>query len=81
LFLFFVKIQIESEENVNNMKGTIKWYNARKGYGFIQSEDGKEIFVHRTAVPMETSLNEGDAVEFEIETSDRGPQAKNVKKA
>jgi CspA family cold shock protein len=79
--LFFVEFQIKSEENVNNMKGTVKWYNARKGYGFIQCDDGKEVFVHRTAVPMETSLNEGDAVEFEIETSDRGPQAKNVKKA
>jgi CspA family cold shock protein len=79
--LFFVIIQIESEENVNNMKGTIKWYNARKGYGFIQCDDGKEVFVHRTAVPMELSLNEGDAIEFEVETSDRGPQAKNVKKA
>ena len=81
MFLFFIKIQIKSEENVKNMKGTVKWYNARKGYGFIQCEDGKEVFVHRTAVPMETSLNEGDAVEFEVETSDRGPQAKNVKKA
>ena len=76
-----MKIQIESEENVNNMKGTVKWYNARKGYGFIQCDDGKEVFVHRTAVPMEISLNEGDAIEFEVETSDRGPQAKNVKKA
>ena len=63
------------------MKGTIKWYNTRKGYGFIVGEDGKEVFVHRTAIPMETSLNDGDAVEFDIETSDRGPQAKNVKKA
>jgi CspA family cold shock protein len=79
--LFFVIIQISSEENVNNMKGTVKWYNARKGYGFIQCDDGKEVFVHRTAVPMEMSLNEGDAIEFEVETSDRGPQAKNVKKA
>jgi len=79
--LFFVKHQIQSEENVNNMKGTVKWYNTRKGYGFILCDDGKEVFVHRTAIPMESSLNEGDAVEFEIETSDRGPQAKNVKKA
>jgi CspA family cold shock protein len=72
---------MKSKENVTNMKGTIKWYNTRKGYGFIVGDDGKEVFVHRTALPAETSLNEGDAVEFEIETSDRGPQAKNVKKA
>jgi CspA family cold shock protein len=62
------------------MKGTIKWYNARKGYGFITGEDNKEIFVHRTAIEAETSLNEGDEVQFEIESSERGPQAKNVKK-
>ena len=80
-FCSFVKIQISSEEHVNTMKGNVKWYNARKGYGFIQCDDGKEVFVHRTALPMELSLNEGDAVEFEVETSDRGPQAKNVKKA
>lgn len=80
LFLFFIKIQIYSEENVNNMKGNIKWYNSRKGYGFIQAEDGKEVFVHQTAIQVGTSLNEGDAIEFEIETSDRGPKAKNVKK-
>lgn len=80
-FCSFKTNQIYSEENVNTMKGNVKWYNARKGYGFIQCEDGKEVFVHRTALPMETSLNDGDAVEFEVETSDRGPQAKNVKKA
>jgi CspA family cold shock protein len=62
------------------MQGKIKWYNARKGYGFIQSVDGKEVFVHRNALPLETSLNEGDAVEFVVERSSRGPEAKNVKK-
>ena len=70
-----------SKENVKYMKGTVKWYNARKGYGFITGEDGKEVFVHRTAMSAETSLNDGDSVQFEVETSDRGPQAKNVKKA
>lgn len=62
------------------MKGNIKWYNARKGYGFITGEDGKEIFIHRTALQTEISLNEGDEVQFEVESSERGPQAKNVKK-
>lgn len=62
------------------MKGTIKWYNARKGYGFIQSDDNKDVFIHRSAIPMGVDLYEGDNVEFEIEDSDRGPQAKNVKK-
>jgi len=62
------------------MKGTIKWYNARKGYGFIQGEDEKDVFVHRSAVPDGTYLNEGDKVEYEIEETDKGQQAKDVKK-
>ena len=62
------------------MKGTIKWYNARKGYGFIQGEDEKDVFVHQSAVPPGTFLNEGDKVEYEIEESERGPQATNIKK-
>ncbi len=62
------------------MKGTVQWYNARKGYGFIQGEDGKDVFVHQTAIPMGVFLNEGDEVEFEKESSDRGPRAINVRK-
>jgi len=62
------------------MKGTVKWYNARKGYGFIQGEDGKDVFVHRTSVPTGVFLHEGDKVEFEIESSDRGPKATDIKK-
>jgi len=62
------------------MKGTVKWYNARKGYGFIEGEDGKDVFVHRTSLPSGIFLNEGDKVEFEIEESDRGPKAANIKK-
>ena len=62
------------------MKGKIKWYNARKGYGFIEGEDGKDVFVHQSALTPGTDLNEGDKVEFEIENSPKGPQAKNVKK-
>lgn len=62
------------------MKGTIKWYNTRKGYGFIQGEDGKDVFVHRSAIPTGIYLNEGDQVEYEIEKTDRGMQATNIKK-
>jgi len=62
------------------MKGTIKWYNARKGYGFIQGEDEKDVFVHQSAIPPGTFLNEGDKVEYEIEESEKGPQATKIKK-
>jgi CspA family cold shock protein len=62
------------------MKGKIKWYNSRKGYGFIEGEDKKDIFVHRESIPDGTVLNEGDEVEYETEDSDKGPKATNVKK-
>jgi len=62
------------------MKGTIKWYNARKGYGFIQGEDEKDVFVHQSAIPPGIFLNEGDKVEYEIEESEKGPQATKIKK-
>ncbi len=61
------------------MEGTVKWYNSMKSYGFIQVEDGKDIFVHRNALPEGTTLREGDKVSFDIEESEKGPQAINVK--
>ena len=62
------------------MKGTVKWYNSYKGYGFIVGEDGQDVFVHRTALPIGTDLYEEDSVEYEIEDSERGLRATNVKK-
>jgi CspA family cold shock protein len=62
------------------MEGTVKWYNDRKAFGFIEIEEGKDVFVHRNSLPEGAILNEGDSVEFEIEQSPKGPQAVNVKK-
>lgn len=62
------------------MEGKVKWYSDMKSYGFIQVEDGKDVFVHRNALPKGTILREGDLVEFEIEQTPKGPQAINVKK-
>ena len=61
-------------------KGTVKWFNNQKGYGFITAEDGKDVFVHYSGLNMEgfKSLEEGAAVEFEIAAGAKGPQAVNV---
>ena len=63
-------------------KGTVKWFSDKKGYGFINREDGNDIFVHYSSINMPgfKTLAEGDRVSFEVEDSDRGPVAKNVKK-
>ncbi|GGG15604.1 cold shock domain-containing protein [Paenibacillus abyssi] len=64
------------------MKGTVKWFNAEKGYGFIQVDNGDDVFVHYSAIQGDgfKSLEEGQAVEFDITDGNRGPQAANVTK-
>lgn len=63
-------------------KGTVKWFNNQKGYGFIQDKDGKDIFVHYTGLDMEgfRSLDEGNKVEFDIVEGEKGLQASHVVK-
>lgn len=64
------------------MQGKVKWFNAEKGYGFIEREDGPDVFVHYTAIQTEgfRTLNQGDVVEFDIVEGPKGLQAANVVK-
>jgi CspA family cold shock protein len=70
------------ERQVSSMaQGTVKWFNADKGYGFIAVDGGRDVFVHYSAIQMDgyRSLEQGQRVEFEITQSDRGPQADSVR--
>ena len=64
------------------MQGKVKWFNAEKGYGFIEGQDGKDVFVHFSAIEQEgfKTLDEGQEVEFVVVEGARGPQAANVVK-
>ncbi len=63
-------------------EGTVKWFNEKKGFGFISQDEGGDIFVHYSSIDMPgfKRLVEGDRVSFEVEEDDRGPKAKNVRK-
>ena len=64
------------------VEGTVKWFDSRKGYGFITVEDGEDVFVHYSAIQGDDeeykNLNENDKVEFDITEGEKGPQAQNV---
>jgi CspA family cold shock protein len=67
---------------VERLKGTVKWFNNAKGYGFLGRDDGPDVFIHYSSITTEgyKSLQEGDKVEFEIVQGQKGPQAANVTK-
>jgi len=71
---------MEQEIQVVREKGVVKWFNAAKGYGFIQRSSGEDVFVHFSAVQMSgyRTLEEGAEVEFEVKTGPKGLQAENV---
>jgi cold shock protein len=68
--------------HVERLKGTVKWFNNAKGYGFLGRDDGPDVFIHYSSITTEgyKSLQEGDKVEFEIVQGQKGPQAANVTK-
>jgi CspA family cold shock protein len=82
------EVVVETEETITGsikkiktMKGTVKWYDRVKGYGFLQTEDNKDIFIHRSGLEVShTELEAGQTVEFEIEQREKGPVAIKVKK-
>ncbi|HHQ44790.1 MAG TPA: cold-shock protein [Candidatus Altiarchaeales archaeon] len=61
------------------VEGTVKFFNTSKNFGFINGDDGKDYFVHRSGVEGEKNLNEGDRVSFDVVEGDRGPKAEHVK--
>ena len=74
-FFIFLEVSIMN-------KGTVKWFNNQKGYGFISDEQGNDVFVHYSGLNMEgfKSLEEGAAVEYDVVNGEKGPQAVNVTK-
>jgi len=72
----------DEEEGSIMANGVVKWFSDKKGYGFIEQDEGGDIFVHYSAINAEgfRTLSEGDRVSFDVEEGDRGPAAKNVSK-
>jgi CspA family cold shock protein len=71
---------VHARNGGGTMKGTVKWFNAKKGFGFIQDADGNDVFVHFSALKMDgyKALNDNDEVEFDVVNGEKGPQATNV---
>ncbi len=81
-FLFFLPFYYLKGVIFSMAKGTLKWFNDSKGFGFISQENGDDVFVHHTAIQSEgfKSLSEGEQVEFEVEQGEKGSKASNVVK-
>ena len=79
----YLIVRIAHRRKINMATGKVKWFNAEKGFGFIESSEGQDVFVHFSAIQTEgfKTLDEGQEVTFDIEEGQRGPQAANVVKA
>jgi CspA family cold shock protein len=75
-------ISMGQEEDIFVPEGKVKWFNEKKGFGFIEQDNGPDLFVHHTAITGEgfKTLSEGQKVRFEVEETSKGPNAKNVQK-
>jgi CspA family cold shock protein len=82
-FFIFEEIHYNFKEVSFMKKGTVKWFNAQKGFGFISDEQGNDVFVHFSGLAMDgyKSLDDGQSVTFDVTDGNRGPQAVNVKLA
>jgi CspA family cold shock protein len=79
-YLIFFKLPKEAKTMSERITGTVKWFNGDKGFGFIEREGGKDVFVHFSAIQGAgfRNLQEGQKVEFDVEQGPKGPQASNV---
>jgi CspA family cold shock protein len=81
-FFFFGAFALDAQETLTMASGKVKWWDNKKGFGFIAQESGQDVFVHHTSIVGKgfKTLNEGDEVAFDIVASDKGPKAENVQR-
>jgi len=79
---YFYGLRTQATQETNMASGKVKWFDNKKGFGFIAQDSGQDVFVHHTSILGAgfKTLNEGEEVSFEVVTSDKGPKAQNVQR-